>query len=375
MTGAASPRPMSPRPMRELRVDPAAIRGNVERIRALVAPAAVMVVVKADAYGHGAELAARAAAAGGADWIGVADVDEALALRAAGIRLPMLAWLHGPHADLAAAAAAGVDVAVSSLEQLDVAARSGATVQVKIDSGLSRNGVPVAGAPALLRRAGELARAGSIRLTGVLSHLSTTSADDDLGQLEVFDRLVAGARAEGIDPGLRHIAASGAALALPAARLDLVRIGIAAYGLEPGPGIDVGALGLRPAMEVSAAVALVKRVPAGSGVSYGWTHRAERETTLALLPVGYAEGVPRAASSRAEVLIAGRRHPVVGRIAMDQLVVDVGDAPVRDGDRAVLWGDPETGAPTADDWGGWADTIGYEIVTRAGGRLTRTVAP
>lgn len=365
----------SARPVRELRVDPAAIRSNVERIREIVAPAAVMVVVKADAYGHGAELAARAAVAGGADWIGVADLDEALALRTAGIRLPILAWLHGPDAQFAVAAAADVEIAVSSLEQLAAAARAGTAVQVKIDSGLSRNGAPAAEAPGLLRRAGELAESGAIRLTGVLSHLSGTSAADDLDQLALFERIVDGARAEGIDPGIRHLAASGAALTLPAARLDLVRVGIAAYGLAPDPGIDPRAFGLRPAMEVSAAVALVKRVPADSGVSYGWMHRTDRETTLALVPVGYAEGVPRAASGRAEVSIGGRRHPVVGRIAMDQLVVDVGDAPVRVGDRAVLWGDPVGGVPSADDWAGWADTIGYEIVTRAGGRLTRTAVP
>lgn len=370
-------------PERRARIDLDAIRSNVRRIREIVAPAAVMVVVKAQAYGHGAVPVARAAADAGADWLGVADVEEALALRAAGIRLPILAWLHGPDPDFRAATDAGIDVGVSSVEQLDAAVRAGATVHPKLDSGLSRNGIPDALLPAFAERAARAVADGSIRIRGTFSHLANASEAENLAQLTRFETGLDVLRAAGIDPGIRHLASSEAALGAPATRLDLVRVGIAAYGLSPagrpspvgrpGPGgpLDPTTLGLRPAMELSAPVVLVKEVGAGEGISYGFDARTERPTRLALVAIGYADGVPRAASGRAEVAIRGVRHPVAGRIAMDQLVVDVGDAEVAVGDTAVLWGDPATGAPSADEWAAWAGTIGYEIVTRVGGRTVR----
>lgn len=358
-------------PLREARIDVAAITANVAALRALVAPADVMVVVKADGYGHGAEIAARAALAGGAARLGVADIDEALRLRAAGVDAPLLAWLHGPDADFARAAAADVEVGVSSLAQLDAATTAGAGVHLKVDTGLSRNGFAPDDAPAAFARAA----ARGTRVGGVFSHLANTSPDEDARQIAAFESALAAARDAGVEPGIRHLAATQAAISTPAARYDMVRIGIGAYGLTPGGGIDPAALGLRPAMELAAPVVAVRRVPAGTGVSYGSTHRTERPTTLALVPLGYADGVPRAASGAgAEVLVAGSRHPVVGRIAMDQLVVDVGDAAVAVGDRAVLWGDPATGAPSAEEWAAWAGTIGYEIVTRLGPRVARTAA-
>lgn len=388
-------------PERRARIDLDAIRSNVRRIREIVAPAAVMVVVKAQAYGHGAVPVARAAADAGADWLGVADVEEALALRAAGIRLPILAWLHGPDPDFRAATDAGIDVGVSSVEQLDAAVRAGATVHPKLDSGLSRNGIPDALLPAFAERAARAVADGSIRIRGTFSHLANASEAENLAQLTRFEAGLDVLRAAGIDPGVRHLASSEAALGAPATRLDLVRVGIAAYGLSPAgrpdpagrpnqagspnqagrpspvgrPGpegpLDPATLGLRPAMELSAPVVLVKEVGAGEGISYGFDARTERPTRLALVAIGYADGVPRAASGRAEVAIRGVRHPVAGRIAMDQLVVDVGDAEVAVGDTAVLWGDPATGAPSADEWAAWAGTIGYEIVTRVGGRTVR----
>ncbi len=354
---------------REAVIDLDAVRGNIATLRDIVAPAAVMAVVKADAYGHGMVPVARAAVEGGAAWLGVADIDEALALRAAGIATPVLAWLHGWDADFAAAIAADVELGISSLAQLERAA--GATVHIKVDTGLSRNGVSESDAPAVFARAAELERAGRVRVRGVFSHLSNTSPDEDARQLERFEARVSEARAAGLDPEVRHLAATEAALREPGMRFELVRIGIGMYGLPPADGVDVAALGLRPVMELAGTLAAVRRVPAGEGVSYGFLHRTRRPTTLALVPLGYADGVPRSATGHVEVVIRGRRHPVVGRIAMDQFVVDVGDDPVEVGDRVVLWGDPAAGVPSAGDWATAAGSIGYEIVTRVGPRVPR----
>jgi alanine racemase len=361
-----------PGPLREARIDLDAVRGNLRALRELVAPAQTMAVVKADAYGHGALPVARAAVEAGADWLGVADVDEALALRGAGVTAPILAWLHAASTDFAPAVAAGVDLGVSSIDQLDRAAAVGdAVVQLKLNTGLSRNGFQPAEAPAAFARAAEHQARGRLRVRGIFSHLSNTSrADDDL-QLNVFIDLLEAAADAGLEPELRHLAATEAALLRPEVRFDLVRIGIGLYGLPAAEGVDARALGLTPVMELAGSIAAVRRVPAGAGVSYGFTHRTERETTLALVPLGYADGVPRAASGRAEVLIGRRRFPVVGRIAMDQFLVDVGDARVRVGDRVVLWGDGASGAPTAEEWADWAGTINYEIVTRVGARVPR----
>ena len=363
-------------PFREARIDLDALRTNLAIMRQLVAPAQVMAVVKADAYGHGAELVARTVADAGADWLGVADLDEGLALWRAGIATPMLAWLHGPDADFELAVAAGIDLGISSLAQLERAAATtsglGPTVvQLKVDSGLSRNGIAPADRAAVFERAAALEKSGGIRVRGIFSHLSNTSRADDDRQLQIFDQAVAEARAAGLDPELRHLAATQAALERPSMRFELVRIGIGLYGLPAAESMDAGALGLRPVMQLSGAVTAVRRVPAGTHVSYGYTHRTDRETTLALVPLGYADGVPRAASNRAAVAIRGRSCPVVGRIAMDQFLVDAGDAAVRVGDRAVLWGDPADGVPSAEDWAAAADTIGYEIVTRVGPRVPR----
>ncbi len=364
--------PSLPHPMREARIDLDAVRSNLAAIRRVVAPAAVMAVVKADAYGHGALPVARAAVEAGADWLGVADVDEALALRDDGITLPVLAWLHGTDADFESAIDADIDLGISSRAQLERAAAAGpAAVHLKLDTGLSRNGIAPDDAPAAFARAAELQRTGSVRVRGILTHLSNTSRSDDDAQLALFTDLVGAARASGLDPELRHVAATQAALTREDARLDMVRIGIGLYGLAPADGVDATAYGLRPAMELAGSVAAVRRVPLGAGVSYGFTHRVMHETTLALVPLGYADGVPRAASNTGEVLIGHGRFPIVGRIAMDQFIVDVGDADVSVGDRVVLWGDPSTGAPSVEEWAEAAGTINYELVTRIGPRVPR----
>lgn len=366
---------------RAARIDLDALRSNLAVIRGLVAPALVMGVVKADAYGHGVALVADAitdatAEGSAVDWLGVAELREALALRSAGITAPMLAWLHGPATDFQPAVDAGIDIGVSSLDQLErAAAASGSTrpavVQLKVDSGLSRNGIAPAERAVVFERAVALQARGGIRVRGIFSHLSNTSPADDARQKGVFDQSIAEARAAGLDPELRHLASTQAALEQPSFRFDLVRIGIGLYGLPAADSMDAAALGLRPVMQLEAAVAAVRRVPAGTGVSYGFTHRTEHDTTLALVPLGYADGVPRSASNRAEVSINGRACPVVGRIAMDQFLVDVGEGVVRVGDRVVLWGDPANGVPSAEDWAAAAGTISYEIVTRVGPRVPR----
>ena len=354
-------------------VDPGAISRNVETLRAHVGGSPAMAIVKADAYGHGAIPAARAVLAGGAEWLGVATLEEARELRAAGISAPMLAWLHETDAPFAEAIGAGIDLGVSSVAELEaiVAAAPGPVVQLKADTGLGRNGATPEEWGALVERAVAHERAGRVRVRGVWSHLAIAGPAEDAAQVARFRDALDAATAVGLEPDLVHLAATAGALRVPEARFGMVRLGIGCYGLTPLDDATSADLGLTPAMTLTATIAAVKRVPAGHGVSYGFDYRTSAPTTLALVPLGYADGVPRAASGRASVAIGGRLHPVAGRIAMDQLVVDVGDAPVAVGDDAVLFGDPATGVPSADDWAAAAGTINYEIVTRIGPRVRR----
>lgn len=374
-----------PAEFREAVIDLGALARNVARLRETIGTPHVMAVVKANGYGHGALESAQAALAGGAGWLGVADVGEGLALRAAGIRAPVLAWLHAPGTDFASAVAAGIDIGVSSLEQLEAVADAAvrvtaaapdaqgpASVQLKLETGLSRNGVSQPEWPAVFARARELERAGTIAVRGIFSHLSNASPDDDAQAIDLFDSGIEAARAAGLTPELLHIAASAAALRIPRARYNLVRLGITIYGLSPFEDQSSAELGLTPVMTLRGRVAAVRRAAAGAGVSYDYTYRTARETTLALVPLGYAEGVPRAASNAAAVSINGQNFAICGRVAMDQFVVDVGDLPVAVGDEVVLFGDPEAGVPSADDWARSAGTINYEIVTRIGPRVRRT---
>jgi len=363
--------------MREAVIDLDAIAANIRTIAQLVAPARLLVVVKADAYGHGAVPVARAAVAAGADQLGVVDLAEARVLREGGVTAPILAWIHPGDEDFAWGLEAGIELGIGSVAALEAAAAGAGTavVHLKVDTGLGRGGAFGDEWRALVSRAAELERAGGIRVRGVWSHLANAGSGADDDQLAAFDRAVAEARDAGLDPEVEHIAASEAALIRPDARRSMVRVGVAAYGLSPVEGRTSADLHLRPAMELATQVVGVKRVPAGHGVSYGHTYRTATETTLVLLPVGYADGVPRSASGAGPVLINGRRFQVAGRVAMDQIVVDVGDTEVRVGDRAVLFGDPATGAPSATDWALAADTINYEIVTRIGPRVIRRYRP
>lgn len=365
---------MPPGRMREAVVDVEAIAANVGRLRHLTG-VEVIAVVKADGYGHGAVRSALAALEGGATRLGVADIGEALALRHAGIDAPVMAWLHAPGEGFEEAVARGIELGISSYDQLLAAAAAGgdrpSTVHLKVETGLGRNGLPPAEQHRVFAEAARLERIGRVRVVGIFSHLSNTSEADDRDALARFEAALVAAAAQGLAPRVRHLAASHAAIALPEARFDAVRIGIAMYGLSPFADRTSADLGLRPAMTLRAAVAAVRRVPAGQGVSYGYQHRTSAETTLALVPLGYADGIPRNASGGGAVRIGGRVFPVAGRIAMDQFVVDVGDHPVSVGDTATLFGDPELGLPAVEEWADAAGTINYEIVTRIGARVPR----
>jgi alanine racemase len=359
--------------MRRALIDSAQISANVEVLRALAPTDHTLVVVKANGYGHGAETAARAALAGGADWLGVADVTEALELRSAGIDAPLLAWLHAPDESFREATAAGVTIGASTLAHLEALALCDNTaVHLKIDTGLGRNGAGRDDTAAFVARAAELHHAGKIRVEGLMSHCSGTSREADLSQAEEFESVLVDLHGRGVEPEFRHLAATAAAIDHPSLRYSMVRFGIAAYGLAPAPHLRN--TGVRPAMRLEADVILTKRLRAGDGVSYNHLWRADESTTVALIPVGYADGIPRAATGHASVALNGQRFPVVGRIAMDQIVVNVGDAQVAVGDTVSVWGDPRDGTPHPDEWADWADTIGYEIVTRLGNRVSRISA-
>jgi alanine racemase len=354
--------------VRQAHVDLGVIARNVETLRRAVAPSTTMAIVKANAYGHGAVPVARAAIEGGAEWLGVVDLDEALELREAGVTAPVFAWLHDPAADFEAAVEHGIDAGVSYLDQLErAAAASGRPViHLKVDTGLGRNGIAPGDWAAVFAAAAAHERAGRVAVRGLWTHLAGA---DDARQLASFGEARVAAAAAGLEPELFHAGATGAALRGRDARLDLVRLGIGIYGLSPEE--NAATLGLTPAMTLSGTVVSAKRVAAGTGVSYGHDYVTERETTLALVPLGYADGVPRHASSRGPVSINGIRYRVAGRVAMDQFVVDVGDDSVQVGDRAVLFGDPATGVPSVDEWAAAAETINYEIVTRLGNRVKR----
>lgn len=365
----------------EVTVDLGAIRDNVARLVGATAGAQTMAVVKADAYGHGLVPSAWAAKAGGAAWLGTAVLAEAVALRQAGLPGRLLAWLAAPGEDYDAALTLDIDVAAYASWQLDeiaaAARRTGVTARVhlKVDSGLGRGGVMPADWDEVVEHARRLESDQTLRLVGVWTHFAYADAPGHptIGtQLEVFGDAVTRAERAGADLEVRHAANSAATLTLPEAHFDLVRPGLAVYGLSPIPEMATAAeLGLRPAMRLAGTVALVKEVPAGHGVSYGHTYVTPRPTRLALVPLGYADGVPRHASGTGPVHVRGQTFPVAGRVCMDQVVLDVGDVDVRAGDTAVLFSDGAGGEPTAQDWADAAGTIAYEIVTRVSGRLPR----
>jgi alanine racemase len=363
------------------RVDLDAIRSNVATLVRCAGGAAVMAVVKADGYGHGLLPSARAALDGGAAWLGVATAAEAMTLRAGGVDAPALAWLLGPHDDWSAVAGAGVDLGVNAEWGLQRAVEAAAAagrptrIHLEVDSGLGRAGAMPHDWPRLVEQAAKAQADGNVEVVGAWSHLAYADqpAHPTIDRQRVaFESALDVVSAAGLQPAVRHLANSAATLSRPDTRYDLVRPGIAVYGLSPGPAVGTArALGLRPAMTLTSTVALAKRAPSGHGVSYSHRYVTTAETTLALVPLGYADGVPRHLTNVGAVAIRGHRYRIAGTVCMDQFVVDVGDDPVQAGDEVVLFGAGDDAEPTAEHWAEAIGTINYEIVARVGARVPR----
>ncbi|MGH2596528.1 MAG: alanine racemase [Actinomycetota bacterium] len=354
-----------------IEVDLDAIRHNVRLLKPERAD--LMAVVKADAYGHGDVPVARAALEAGATWIGVALVEEGLRLRGAGIEAPILVLSEFPPGSEGIALAAGLtpslytDAGLALLAQASQGREVG--VHVKVDTGMHRVGVYP---PEATTRFVDRVAASSLRLDALWTHFASSTEDEKttLLQLETFLAVVEDVRAAGHRPGLLHAANSGATILYPQTHLDLVRPGIAIYGVEPGGGVGAD-LGLRSALTWRSVVSMTRGLPAGEAVSYGHRYRLKRDANIATVPVGYADGYPRLLSSRADVLIRGQRCRVAGSVTMDQLIVDCGELTVEAGDDVVLLGRQGRHAVSAEELAGFAETIGYEIVTGIGDRVPR----
>jgi alanine racemase len=360
-----------------LRIDAAAIAENTSRIAALT-DSTVMAVVKADGFGHGT--AALAALEAGARWLGVTSIAEALPFRWRGVAAPILSWLNPPGSDYDAALLHDVDLAVSGIAQLQeisraaVRTRRRARIHLHLDTGLARDGIDRSEWTTLV----ELARLGEsdgrFDVVGIMSHLARADVPGDpetLRQVMLFRNALRVARHRGLTPRLAHLAATAATVTDPDTHFGMIRIGAGLYGIDPSHTME-----LRGAMTLTAPVTAVREVNAGTGVGYGLRYRTGRRTRLALLPLGYADGVPRNISDvgtgeGATALLRGRRVPIVGTVSMDQLVLDVGDAGVGPGEVATLFGPGDEGEPTLRDWADWAATIEHDIVTRIGPRVAR----
>lgn len=363
-------------------IDLDALAHNISVLRKAAPSAELMAVVKADAYGHGLVPVAAAARGAGASWLGVALPEEALALRAAGDRGPLLCWLAAPGSDFAGCIEADIDVSAYGegmlAEVADAARAAGRTARVhlKVDTGLSRGGAmpPWDGFFAAARA---LEAEQVVSVVGLWSHLAY--ADEPThptiaAQVTAFEAALEAARSAGLRPNLRHLANSAATLSLPHTHYDLVRPGIAMYGISPGPAVGTeAALGLRPVMTLKSRLVTVKPVPAGTGVSYAHAYVTGADTEVGLVPMGYADGIPRAGSNVLPVQIGDARLQVSGRVCMDQVVVDLHGTSAQAGDEVVMFGDARRGHPTATGWAEASGTIGYEIVTRVGPRVPRVV--
>ena len=360
----------------ETLIDLDAVKGNVAALRQHVGGAAVMAVVKSDGYGHGMVPAARAALAGGASWLGVVTVPEALALRGAGVSAPVLCLMGVPGSAHEEAVRQGVDLSAGSaglVREIAAAARQAgrpARLHLKADTGMSRGGATADAWPGVVDAARAAEAAGEVAIIGILSHMACADVPGHPSieaQIAAFRDAVAVAEKAGARPEVRHLANTPATLTLPQTRFDLVRTGGGIYGLSTLPGGPPG--WLRPAMTVRTRLIQVKQVAAGAGVSYGHRYITPGPSTLGLVPLGYAEGVPRGASGLAQVQIRGRRWPIAGTVCMDQFVVDFGDEPVAAGEEVVLFGPGDDGEATAQEWGEALGTISYDIVTGIGGRV------
>lgn len=362
-----------------LRIDATAIAENTTRIAGLT-DAAVMAVVKADGFGHGT--AALAALDAGATWLGVTSIAEALPFRWRGVSAPILSWLNAPGADLDAALLHDIDLAVPSIAQLyaisAAAVRTGrpARVHLHLDTGLARDGIDRAEWTTLCEHARLGEAAGRLEVVGVMSHLARADVPGDAEtrrQVLLFRNAVRTARHRGLRPRFSHLAATAGAVSDDTTHFGMVRIGAGLYGIDPTHtlGTPSRPAALRGAMTLTAPVTAVREVDAGTGVGYGLRYRTDRRTRLALLPLGYADGIPRGLSADASVLLRGRRVPIAGTVSMDQLVLDVGDSGVEVGEIATVFGPGDVSEPTIREWAGWAQTIEHEIVTRIGPRVAR----
>jgi len=359
----------------EARVDVSAIASNISLLKS-ISGVDLLAVVKADAYGHGLIEIGLTSEKSGADWLGVALLEEAISLRTHGVNIPILAWLVPPGSDFRAAHKHNIDIAVSTIKafnqisQLKVMAR----IHIEVDTGMSRGG--------FLDEWAEFLKAdfSAVEVVGIFSHFARADEPGEKqnsDQLAKFNSMVAELAAVGVHPPLKHISNSAATLKNHGAAYDLVRTGIAMYGLSPDVKTlgESKSLGLKPAMQLRAKLHLVKRVPAGSFVGYSAAATTTADTHLGVVAMGYADGIPRIAQG-AGVFIEGKRAPIIGRVSMDQFVVDLGpETTAVSGDWVIVFGDGTHGEYTADDWGAASQSINYEIVTRIGPRVPRIYAP
>ena len=358
----------------EARIDTAHLAANIAHLKT-TSKTALMAVVKADAYGHGLLGIGLSAEKAGADWLGVALLEEAITLRTHGVRIPILAWLVSPGADFKSAVDHDIDIAVASIATFkEIAALPGKPrIHIELDTGMTRGG--------FLDEWQEFLQQDftTVNVIGVFSHFARADEPSELQndeQLIRFNTMVADLAKIGINPQIKHLSNSAATLKNPSAHFDLVRTGISLYGLSP----DVLTLGeskqlsLKPVMQLRAKLHLVKTVPAGAAVGYGATAHTIAQTKLGVVAMGYADGIPRIAQG-VGVFINGKRAPIIGRISMDQFVVDLGaDSTAVSGDWVIVFGDGSMGEYTADDWGAASLSINYEIVTRIGPRVPRIYA-
>ena len=362
-------------------VDLAAIRHNVKVLQNLAKNSEVMAVVKADAYGHGLVPVAKAARQGGATWLGTALLEEAISLRNSGDSGRILTWLGSPNDKWQECIDLGIDISVSSIEiasgVIKAAKKIGkkAKIHIKVDTGLGRNGVMPNDLADLTSLLEEATANGLVEVVAVWTHFALADAPSSptiAKQLEVLDASFKFVESRGFKNLMKHAANSAATLTSPHTHFDLVRPGIAVYGITPGGEVGKASeYGLRPAMTLKAQAALVKDVPAGHGISYGAEYVTKQNTKIALIPLGYADGIPRIAGNKGPVLANGKKFSVAGRVCMDQFVIDIGDLDFSTGDEVILFGDPAQNEPDVEEWAKASQSIGYEIVTRLGSRVPR----
>lgn len=360
-------------------IDLGAIAQNTAKLIKDVNGPALMAVVKADAYGHGLIPAARAAQAGGATWLATALLSESIALREAGVKGRILSWLNTLDDRFMECVSRDIDLGVNSIESLEAISQAAynvvgrARVHIKVDTGLGRNGVTMHDLPALLDAFKK--HQDNVEVVGIMSHFAYADEPTNptiASQIENFKSAVDQTEAAGFDLEVKHLSNSAATLGLPDTYFNLVRPGVALYGVTPGETVGTAeSLGLRPVMTLKSNIALLKNVPAGTGVSYAHAYHTAADTQLALIPLGYSDGIPRHASNKGPVLIGGEVRPVAGRVCMDQFMIDAGGLQAKVGDEVVLFGDPSHGVPGVEEWAKAADTIGYEIITRLASRVHR----